>query len=107
MSTLLFAWSAAKRKFALALLVIAKPVYTAPDFELSTGIIALLRSDCGPHPLMVPSRVANRKIDAHPCTWNSVASGEPLNTTPVGDPGPAPFAVGISTSRPCLPPPPL
>src|SRR6476659_2205180 len=99
MSTLLFAWSVAKRKFALALLVIAKPVYTAPDFELSTAIIALLRSDCGANRLMVPSRVANRKIDAHPCTWNSVGSGELLNTMPVGEPGPALFSDGTSTTE--------
>src|SRR6476620_12632125 len=104
MSTLLFAWSVAKRKFALALLVIAKPVYTAPDFELFTAIIALLRSDCGAHPLMVPSRVANRKIDADPCTLNSFGSGELLNTMPVGEPGFAPLAVGISTTKPCLTP---
>jgi hypothetical protein len=59
----LFALSAAKRKFSEALLVIAKPVYTALEPELSTAIMVSFRATCGAHPLMVPSSVANRKID--------------------------------------------
>src|SRR5229473_4818133 len=102
MSTLLFALSAANRKFPEALLVIANPVYTAPEFV--AAMMALLGSDCGAHPLMVPSRVAKRKIEAHPCTWNSF---EPFHTIPVGEPAPEPLAEGISTSKGILLPPPV
>jgi hypothetical protein len=44
---------------------------------------------------MVPSRVANIKSAAQPWNWKS---DDPLNTIPVGEPGP--FTVdGISTLR--------
>src|ERR1700676_1878112 len=78
MSTLLFAVSGANRKFPVALLVIAKPVYTAPELELFTAMIAWFGFDCAAHPLIVPSSVANRKIDAQPCPWNSCGFCEPL-----------------------------
>src|SRR5258708_9223137 len=69
--------------------------------------MALLGSDWGAHPLIVPSKVAKMKIDAHPLTWNSFGFDEPFQTIPVGDPTPEPFAVGISTSRGTLAPPPV
>src|SRR5712692_5133101 len=56
---------------------------------------------------MVPSSVANRKNVDHPPSWKS---DDPLNTVPVGVPGPfnplgepGPFpAVGISTFSDCI-----
>jgi hypothetical protein len=68
MSTLLFAMSAAYKWFPEVWLLIAKPVNTEPLLALFTATIAWLKFDCGAHPLMVPSDVANRKMDAHPCT---------------------------------------
>src|SRR3984885_10818882 len=67
--------------------------------------------DWGVHPLMVPSNVANRKIDGHPWTWNSLVV-DAFQTMPVGKPGPfapvgesGPFpAVGINTLSPCATP---
>src|ERR1700758_2231754 len=47
---------------------------------------------------MVPSSVAKRNLDAHPCTWNSF---DPFHTTPVGEPGPFSPAVGINTFKAC------
>src|ERR1700686_722810 len=95
-STLLLATSAAYRKLPEVLLVIAKPVYEAPVDELFTAIMASFGLDCGAHPLMVPSRVAKRKNPVHPPTCNP---DDPLKTIPVGDPGPAPEADGITTPR--------
>src|ERR1700722_10780764 len=112
-STLLFAISAAYNRFPEALFVIANPVYTDGVLlvEVSTAIIAWLRFDWGVHPLMVPSNVANRKIDGHPWTWNSLVV-DAFQTMPVGKPGPfapvgesGPFpAVGINTLSPCATP---
>src|ERR1019366_5094396 len=95
-STLLLATSAAYRKFPDGLLVIARPVETAPDAELFTAMIASLGLDCGAHPLMVPSKVANRKNAVHPCTGNSPV---PLKQIPVGEPGPAPVSDGTTTCK--------
>ena len=41
----------------------------------------------GDHPLMLPSKLANRKIDVQFMIWNS---DEPLYTMPVGAPRPFP-----------------
>src|ERR1035438_5338179 len=103
-STLLFQLSAANRKFPDALLVIASPVYTAPEPELFTAMMAEFGFDCGAHPLIVPSSVANRKIEAHPCTWNSC---DPLYTIPVGEPAPCPLAGGTVTLNPSFTPAPV
>src|SRR5882762_7686428 len=106
-STFPFASSAAYKKFPEALFVIASPVYTDFLDELSTARIAWLAFVCGAQPLMVPSSVANRKNVDHPPSWKSE---DPLNTIPVGVPGPfnplgepGPFpAVGISTFSDCI-----
>src|ERR1700757_2481842 len=99
MSTLLFALSAASRTFPDALLEIAKPVYEAP--AVVTLTMAASRFTAGAQPLIVPSRVANRKNVGDPLI---LKSGDPLNTTPVGVPGPSPPAVGINTLRGTLVP---
>src|ERR1700723_2385462 len=99
MSTLLFALSAARRTFPDALLEIARPVYEAPGAVTLT--MAASRFTCGAQPLIVPSRVANRKTAANPLI---LTSGDPLNTIPVGVPGPSPPAVGIKTLRGTLVP---
>src|SRR3974390_2194046 len=95
-STLLLAESAAKRKFPEAVAVIASPVYTAPEDELLTMIVAWLRFTCGDHALIVPSSVANRNNAFHP--WKTI---------PVGAPAPFPVAEGITTCRDCLTPLPV
>src|ERR1700679_2247278 len=92
MSTLLFALSAAKRKFPEGLVLIAKPVYDAP--VEGTVMMAVFRFTAGFQALIVPSRVAKIKTAAEPFTLKSV---EPLKTMPVGVPGPSPPAVGIAT----------
>src|SRR5579872_2625880 len=104
MSTRLLAASAANRKLPEGLLVIARAVYDAPLFELSTAMAASKSVSPGAHALIVPSRVSKRKNVGQPWTWNSpVCDG--FQTTPVGSPiGPAPGAGGISTSSPCLTP---
>jgi hypothetical protein len=55
-------------------------VYEAPNSELFTAMIAWLGFNCGAHPLIVPSSVANRKIAGQPCTLNS---DDRLKTIPV------------------------
>jgi len=75
----------------------ASAVYMAPEAELSTATMASFGFDCGAHPLMVPSKVAKRKMAGHPCTEKS---GEPLKTIPVGWPGPLPDADGTTTFNP-------
>src|SRR5271166_6663459 len=67
-------------------------------------MIASFGFDCGAHPLMVPSKVANKNMADQPCTWKSA---DPLKTIPVGEPGPAPLSDGTNTCRPFLTPPPV
>src|ERR1019366_9870773 len=68
-STLLLAASAANKELPDVLLVIASPVYTAP--AVFAPINAVLGSNAD-HPLMVPSRVANRKTEVQLSILNSV-----------------------------------
>src|SRR5215472_17429848 len=99
MSTLLLALSAASRTFPDALLEMARPVKEAPGAVTLT--IAASGFTAGAQPLIVPSRVANRKNVGDPLISKSE---DPLNTTPVGVPGPSPPAVGINTLRGTLVP---
>ena len=67
-------------------------------------MIASFGFDCGAQPLMVPSKVANKKIAGFPST---AKSGDPLKTIPVGEPGPAPDSDGTTTFRPLAAPLPV
>src|ERR1700679_4064005 len=100
-STLLLAPSAANRKFPEGLLLLARPVYTAP--VEGTATTAALGLTPGFQPLMVPSSVAKIKIAGEPLI---LKSDVPLKTMPVGVPGPSPPAVGIKTFRGTLVPSP-
>src|ERR1700729_310348 len=55
----------------------------------------------GAQPLIVPSKVANRKTAGDPLI---LKSDDPLKTVPVGEPGPSSPFVGINTSRATLVP---
>src|SRR5580692_10942019 len=82
----------------------ASPVYCASVLELFTAIIAAFGFDPGAQPAMAPSKVAKMKSDEFPPTANPP---DPLNTSPVGWPGPLPLADGIVTCNPCLTPAPV
>src|ERR1700735_323971 len=99
MSTLLFALSAAKRKFPEGLVLTAKPVYDAPVD--GTAMMAVSGFTDGFQPLIVPSRVAKMKIAGDPPT---LKSEDPLKTMRVEVPGPLPLAAGIATFRGTLAP---
>jgi hypothetical protein len=85
------------------LLVIAKALYEAPESGLLTAMMAL-GFDCGAQPLIVPSSLANTKIEGHPCTLNS---DDPLKTIPVDEPLAPFFAAGTTTSSGRATPQPL
>ena len=74
--------------------------------ELSTAMIALLRSTLGFHPLIVPSSVSKMKA-AEPDTPFSETTKPllPLATTPVGVPGTTPPEADgmVTTSGTALP----
>src|SRR6266849_5851922 len=85
-------------------LVIARPVYTAPELDLSTAIRAWVKSTPGAQPLIVPSSVAKRNIptpDVTPFETEKDSVGFPrvmLKTVPVGAPEAAlPGAGGMIT----------
>src|ERR1700677_4881759 len=91
---------AANRYGAAAVPPIAQPVYTAPDFELSNRIDALVPLTPSFHPEITPSSEQNMKSAGLPA-WTSkafVLEANVLNTTPVTGPAvPAFPAWGIVT----------
>src|SRR5947209_951073 len=91
------AWKlVAKRKAPVVVKPRASPLYTAPEAELSTAMIAWVGSTLLFHPAMVPSSVANSSVLGP--KWAPAAMPKPdvaLLTTPVGDEVPLPPGLGI------------
>src|SRR6266481_6449232 len=65
----------------------ARPLYTAPEAELSTAITAPCKLTAGFQPRIVPSSVTNRKNEGPDLELADTANWPvPLNTRPVGVP---------------------
>src|SRR5215470_10582153 len=94
------AWKfVAYKKLPLEELASARPLYTAPEPELSTAITALSRLTVGLQPRIVPSSLENRKIDDPDWELAEIANSPvPLNTRPVGAPPVGLPGVGIATT---------
>src|SRR5215467_8671289 len=91
---------AAYRKLPSEVLAMANPLYTAPEPELSTAIMACVLSTAGLQPRMVPSSVAKRNGgDPDVPLSETINLPVPLNTRPVGVPPPVGFVGGIVTTR--------
>src|SRR5919201_3073035 len=94
------AWKlVAKRKAPLALKPRASPLYTAPEAELSTAMMAWLGSTLLFQPAIVPSSVANSSVLGP--NWVPDEMPKPavaLVATPVGGEVPPPPGAGLVTA---------
>src|SRR5437588_4663249 len=95
------AWKlVAKRKAPAALNPMARPLYTAPDAELSTAIMAWVGSTLLFQPAIVPSSVANSSLLGPDWLPDEITKpGVSLVATPVGVPDTIPTGPGIVTMR--------
>src|SRR5438477_4314307 len=95
------AWKlVANRKAPLALKPRASPLYTAPEAELSTAMMAWVGSTLLFHPAMVPSSVANSSVLGP--NWLPDEMPKPevaLVATPVGGEVPRSPGAGIVTTK--------
>src|SRR5919201_2289246 len=91
------AWKlVAKRKAPLALKPRASPLYTAPEAELSTAMMAWLGSTLLFQPAIVPSSVANSSVLGPELPPDEMTKPNvPLVATPVGDELPVLAGAGI------------
>src|SRR5262245_6586395 len=87
------------KKSPRAVLAIAKPLYTAPELELSFAITALVTLTAGLQPRIVPSSVANRKTEGPDLEFaETLKLVVELNTRPVGVPPVGAPGAGIVTT---------
>src|SRR5919201_1987444 len=100
-TSILPAWKlVAKRKAPEALKPIARPLYTAPDAELSTAITACVGSTLLFQPAIVPFSVANSSVLGPELLPEEMTKPDvPFVATPVGDEVPVPPGAGIVTTR--------